>query len=87
MPEKKRFLLRIAPEIYEALQRWADDEWRSVNGQIEYLLREALRRAGRLPGPRGRDRPPGTDGGDTGPSPSGKPPGDDSRPEGGGKRL
>ena len=48
--EKKRFLLRLDPEIYEALQRWAADEWRSVNAQIEYLLRDALRRAGRLPG-------------------------------------
>ncbi|EKP94431.1 Arc family DNA-binding protein [Thermaerobacter subterraneus] len=51
MPEKKRFLLRIDPEIYDAIQRWAADEWRSVNGQIEYLLREALRKAGRLPAP------------------------------------
>lgn len=48
MSEKKRFLLRIDPEIYEALRRWADDEWRSVNAQIEYLLRDALRKAGRL---------------------------------------
>ncbi|ADU50512.1 hypothetical protein Tmar_0389 [Thermaerobacter marianensis DSM 12885] len=51
VPEKKRFLLRIDPVIYDAIQRWAADEWRSVNGQIEYLLREALRRAGRLPAP------------------------------------
>ena len=49
MPQKKRFLLRLDPEIYDAVQRWAADEWRSVNAQIEYLLREALRRGGRLP--------------------------------------
>ena len=55
--EKKRFLLRIDPEIYEAIQRWAADEWRSVNGQIEYLLREALRRAGRLPARKAGHRP------------------------------
>ena len=46
---KKKFLLRLDPEIYEAVQRWAADEWRSVNGQIEYVLRDCLRRAGRLP--------------------------------------
>ena len=49
MPAKKAFPLRIDPEIYEALQRWAGDEFRSLNGQIEFLLREALRGAGRLP--------------------------------------
>jgi hypothetical protein len=42
------FLLRIDPEVLEALRRWADDELRSVNGQIEYVLRRALRDAGRL---------------------------------------
>jgi hypothetical protein len=49
--EKKSFLLRAAPEIMEALQKWADDELRSVNAQIEYVLRDALRKAGRLPSP------------------------------------
>lgn len=49
MAEKKRFLLRLDPDIYEALQRWAAEEWRSVNAHIEYLLREELKRAGRLP--------------------------------------
>lgn len=49
MAARKSFLLRIDPELYEALQRWASDELRSLNGQIEYLLREALREAGRLP--------------------------------------
>ncbi|MCL6595359.1 MAG: toxin-antitoxin system HicB family antitoxin [Firmicutes bacterium] len=52
---KKRFLLRLDPAVYDALARWAADELRSVNGQIEYLLAEALHRAGR--GPSGR--PPG----------------------------
>lgn len=45
---RKAFPLRIDPELYDALQRWADDELRSVNGQIEFLLREAAARAGRL---------------------------------------
>lgn len=60
MSGKKRFLLRLDPAIYEAVQRWADDEWRSVNAQIEYLLRDALRRAGRLRDDRGVE--PGTGG-------------------------
>lgn len=46
---KKSFLLRIDPKIYEALERWASDEFRSVNGHLEYILRDALQRAGRLP--------------------------------------
>ena len=52
MAERKGFLLRLDPRLYEALQRWAGDELRSLNGQIEYLLRRELERAGRLPGPR-----------------------------------
>lgn len=50
MAAKKSFPLRIDPELYEALERWAGEEFRSVNGHIEYLLRESLKRAGRLPG-------------------------------------
>ncbi len=42
MAEKKSFLLRISPELWEELNRWAADELRSVNGQIEYLLRRAV---------------------------------------------
>lgn len=42
------FLLRVDPRVLEALRRWADDELRSVNGQVDYLLRKALRDAGRL---------------------------------------
>ena len=49
MAERKPFLLRLEPAVHGALQRWADDELRSLNGQIEYLLRDALRQAGRLP--------------------------------------
>ncbi len=49
MAERKPFLLRLEPANHGALQRWADDELRSLNGQIEYLLRDALRRADRLP--------------------------------------
>ena len=47
MPERKRFLLRLDPEVFDALERWAGDELRSINGQIDYLLEDALRRAGR----------------------------------------
>jgi hypothetical protein len=49
MAERKAFALRVEPSIYDALQRWADAEMRSMNGQIEFLLRDALKRAGRLP--------------------------------------
>ena len=48
MPQRKAFPLRIDAELYAALRNWADDEFRSMNGQIEYLLRDALRQAGRL---------------------------------------
>lgn len=53
------FLLRTDPETLNAIRRWADDEFRSVNGQLEFILRKALRDAGRLPS---RDEPadPGT---------------------------
>jgi hypothetical protein len=59
MPAKKKFLLRIDERLWEVLERWAADELRSANGQIEYLLTEAARKAGRWP-PRGEGpRPPG----------------------------
>jgi hypothetical protein len=48
MSEKKSFPLRIDPKIYEVLERWASDEFRSVNAHIEFLLRDAARRAGRI---------------------------------------
>jgi hypothetical protein len=47
--ERKRYLLRIDPRLYEVLERWARDELRSVNAQIEALLTDQARRAGRLP--------------------------------------
>lgn len=45
---RESFLLRTDPKVLAALRRWADDELRSVNGQLDYLLRKALRDAGRL---------------------------------------
>ena len=48
MSEKKAYPLRINAQVLESIQRWADDDLRSLNAQIEYLLREALREAGRL---------------------------------------
>jgi hypothetical protein len=51
MAERRAYPLRISAEILAAVQRWADDELRSLNAQIEYLLRDALRRSGRLPKP------------------------------------
>jgi len=48
MSEKKAYPLRISVDVLDAVQRWADDELRSVNAQIEYLLRDALRKAGRI---------------------------------------
>jgi len=54
LAEKKAFLLRLDPAVHAALEGWAADELRSVNGQIEYLLRRALAAAGRLPGERAR---------------------------------
>ncbi len=49
MAEKKSFLLRISPELYDAIAAWAEGELRSMNGQIEFLLRRVLVEAGRLP--------------------------------------
>lgn len=48
-PERKQIPLRLNPAVADAVRRWADDEMRSVNAQIEMLLRESLARAGRLP--------------------------------------
>jgi hypothetical protein len=64
-PERKAVLLRLDPAVHAALQRWAADELRSVNAQIEVLLRESLRSAGRAPRDVGplprRGRPPRED--------------------------
>ena len=58
---RKSFLLRLDPAVHDALARWAADELRSTNAQIDFLLRAALGEAGRLPKdatrPRGRGRP------------------------------
>ncbi|MGA7297569.1 MAG: Arc family DNA-binding protein [Rhodanobacteraceae bacterium] len=51
MSRKKAYPLRISAAVLEAMQRWADDELRSVNAQIEYVLRQALRKQGRLKPP------------------------------------
>jgi hypothetical protein len=59
MAEPKRFLLRLDPRLFEALRRWAKDDLRSINAQIEYLLTEQARRAGRLP--HERRKPPRSD--------------------------
>jgi hypothetical protein len=48
MPDRKAFLLRIDPKLLAAVQRWADDDLRSLNAQIEFLLRRTLREAGRV---------------------------------------
>ncbi|MGD6743579.1 hypothetical protein ACOKM3_17250 [Streptomyces sp. BH106] len=61
-PARKQVLLRLDPAVYDALARWAGEDLRSANAQIEFLLRKALAEAGRLPGsakpiPR-RGRPP-----------------------------
>lgn len=49
MTKKKNFPLRIDPKLYDALQVWAKDEFRSVNSHLEFLLRESVKKAGRLP--------------------------------------
>ncbi|MEU3185185.1 hypothetical protein ABZ707_13425 [Streptomyces sp. NPDC006923] len=82
--ERKQALLRLDPAVYDALARWASDELRSTNAQIEFLLRRALAEAGRLPGgaapiPR-RGRPPKAaqrpDPGPAGPDPGSTPDGE-----------
>ena len=59
MVERKKILLRLDPAVHDALARWAGDELRSTNAQIEFLLRKALADAGRLPRDAGRMRRPG----------------------------
>ncbi|WP_033340157.1 hypothetical protein [Catenuloplanes japonicus] len=49
MPERKKLLLRLDPQVYDAIAKWAADDLRSVNAQIEFALRQALRAAGRRP--------------------------------------
>ncbi|GGR72452.1 MULTISPECIES: hypothetical protein [Streptomyces] len=76
--QRKQMLLRLDPAVHDALARWASDELRSANAQIEFLLRRALAEAGRLPGaarpiPR-RGRPPN--------QPPGQPPEEPETPPG-----
>lgn len=62
MSKKKALLLRISPDLWEDIRRWADDELRSVNGHIEFLLRRAVTEHGRAakkpPGPSGQGADP-----------------------------
>jgi hypothetical protein len=60
MREKKRFLLRLDSDLYAMLEKWAADELRSVNAQIEYLLTEAGKKAGRLRAQREEGKSPST---------------------------
>ncbi|QUH01966.1 hypothetical protein HUO13_15175 [Saccharopolyspora erythraea] len=54
MASRKSFLLRLDPAIHDAVTRWANDELRSTNAQVEFLLRKALAEAGRLPSAAGK---------------------------------
>ena len=58
MAARKQYPLRIDPEVWAAVERWAADEMRSATGQVEWILRDALRRAGRLPKGGGGDDDP-----------------------------
>ena len=64
MTERRQVLLRVDPAVHDALTRWADDEFRSLNAHVEMLLRKALTDAGRMPAKAGplprRGRPPTT---------------------------
>jgi hypothetical protein len=67
MPARKSFALRIDAKTYDAMQRWAKDDLRSLNAQIEFVLRESLRKTGRLGKPRAEsagDDPTGEEGSD-----------------------
>jgi hypothetical protein len=52
--ERKPFLLRMDPAVFDALQKWAADDLRSLNAQIEFMLRRTLQQEGRMPGPGAR---------------------------------
>lgn len=57
MAQKKNFALRIDPAVMSAIEKWAADEFRSVNGQIEWIISKALKEAGRLPKTAGSEPP------------------------------
>lgn len=59
MAERKKVLLRLDPAVHDSIARWASDELRSTNAQIEFLLRDALRKAGRMPRDAAEMRRPG----------------------------
>ena len=72
MAARKQYPLRIDPDVWAAVERWAADDMRSANAQVEFILRDALRRAGRTPGKGSRPAPgsesgPDAAGGDAGP--------------------
>ena len=71
MSARKQYPLRIAPEVWEAVERWAADDMWSANAQVEYLLRDELRRAGREPSPPAR--PARDERGETGENGAGRP--------------
>jgi hypothetical protein len=75
MPDSKRFLLRLDPRVFAAIKRWADDDLRSVHGQIEYLLTDVAGRVGRVSRARGKR---GTFGTETDTDTDAPPPGSDS---------
>jgi len=56
---KKTFVLRIDEDVYKALEQWAADEFRSVNGQIEFIIDDALKKSGRKKKPPSKSQPPG----------------------------
>lgn len=70
MAKRDAFLLRIDPEILAALRRWADDDLRSLNAQIDFLLRQRLREAGRMPARGAGGRRSGAKGGGEDPAAS-----------------
>ncbi len=61
MSEKKSFIIRINQEVYTALEKWATDEFRSVNGQMEYLLTNALKSSGRIKKNKNNEKEKGKD--------------------------
>lgn len=56
MAAKKPFVLRLDERMMKALEKWGSDEFRSTNGQLEWIIREALKKAGRLPKPNPEDK-------------------------------
>lgn len=85
MPERKHVLLRLDPAVYDGIARWAADDLRSINAQIEYALRRALHAAGRLRGAGDGERAPGDSAPGDG-APGDGSPGDGGTGEGGSGR-